>query len=156
LSDSSVKAGESIDVSVIVESVLSQKKKYQCSIKIPKDLAPGDYEFAVCGWRDYNQFLMKTVPHRFVARSVPDLVRTLNNVLQVDRDKLYFVLSLPPSGVTLEKKELPDLPATKALILQDTKRALKILPFNHWIEKDIKTGLVVINKAVMKITVEQE
>ena len=156
LSDSSVKAGENIDVSVVVESVFSQKKKYQCSIKIPKDLAPADYEFMVCGWRDYNQFLMKTVPHRFVVQSLPDLVETLNDVLRIDRDKLYFVLALPASGVTVEKAELPDLPATKALILQDAKRALKILPFKHWIEEEIKTDTVVIDKAVMRIKVEEE
>jgi hypothetical protein len=58
--------------------------------------------------------------------------------------------------VTIEKTELPDLPATKALILQDAKRALKIMPYKHWIEKEIKTDSVVIDKAVMKITVEEE
>jgi hypothetical protein len=155
LSDSSVKAGDNIDVSVIVESFLSQKKKYQCSIEIPKDLAPGEYELTVCGWHDYNQFLVKTVPQRFVVQKLSDLVGTLNNVLRIDRDKLYFVLALPASGVTVEKAELPDLPATRTLVLQDAKRALKILPYKHWIEKEIKTGTVVVDKAVMRITVEQ-
>jgi hypothetical protein len=156
LSDSSVKAGENIDVSVIVESVLARKKKYQTSIKIPEELPAGDYEFMVCGWRDYQQFLIKTAPHRFVVQSQPDLVKTLNNALSTDRNKLYFVLSLPPSGVTLEKAELPDLPATRALVMQDAKRAMKIMPFKNWIEKEIKTDTVVIDKAAMKIKVEQE
>ncbi len=155
LSDSRVKAGDNIDVSVVVESVLAGKKKYQCSMEIPEDLAPGEYEFTVCGWRDYNQFLVKTVPHRFVVQNLPDLIDTLNNTLHVDRDKLYFVLALPSSGVTVEKAELPDLPATKTLVLQDAKRALKILPYKHWIEKEIKTGTVVIDKVVMRITVEK-
>jgi hypothetical protein len=155
LSDSTVKAGDSIDVSVIVESVLSQKKQYQCSMQIPKDLEPGEYELTVGGWRDYSQFLLKTVPQRFVVQNLSELVGTLNNALRIDRDKLYFVLALPASGVTVEKAELPDLPATKTLVLQDAKRALKILPYKHWIEKEIKTGTVVADKAVMRITVEK-
>jgi hypothetical protein len=109
----------------------------------------------VCGSPDYERFLLKAVPYKFIAPSVPGLIEALNYSLGVDRDKLYFLLVLPPRGVTLEQAELPDLPGTKALVLQNAKRALKIQPYQHWIERSLETGTVVIDKKVMKITVEK-
>jgi hypothetical protein len=155
LSDSKFKAGENIEIGVIVESVLAGKKKYQGTLEIPEDLAPGTYELTVCGSLDYERFLLKAVPYKFIAQSVPDLIEALNYSLGVGRDKLYFLLSLPPGGVALEQAELPDLPGTKALVLRNAKRALKIQPYQHWIEQSLETGTVVIDKKVMKITVEK-
>ncbi len=155
LSDSKVKAGENIEIGVIVESVLAGKKKYQCTLEIPEDLVPGRYDLTVCGSPDYERFLVKAVPYRFIAQGVPDLIEALNYSLGVGRAKLYFLLSLPAGGITLEQAELPDLPGTKALILQNAKRTLKIQPYQHWIERSLEIGTVVIDKKVMKITVEK-
>ncbi|HUT45252.1 MAG TPA: hypothetical protein VMX36_03160 [Sedimentisphaerales bacterium] len=155
LSDSKVKAGRSIEIGAVLESVLAGKKQYKWSLEIPEDLAPGKYELTICGQRNYEQFLLKAVPHRFIAQSLPGLIEALNNSLQISRDKLYCLLALPSSGVIIEKAELPDLPATKALLLQDTKRALRIRPYSHWLERSLETGTVVIDKRVLQITVEK-
>jgi hypothetical protein len=155
LSDTRVKAGESIEIAAIIESIPSEKKKYTCKIEIPEELAPGKYELIVCGSQAYEQFLAKSVPHRFIATSMPELIEALNNALNIPRNRLYCLLVLPPSGVTLEKSELPDLPATKAMVLQDTKRTLRVQPYQHWIEKSIKTGTVIDGRKVVQITVEQ-
>ena len=155
LSDAKVKAGENVEISVVVESVLAPKKNYRCRLEIPENLAPGKYELTVCGSRDYERFLVKAVPHRFVAQSLPGLIRALNNSLQIGRDKLYFLLTLPPRGVIVEDAELPDLPATKTLVLQDTKRALSVLPYSHWLERSVETDTVVIDKSVLPIIVER-
>ncbi len=155
LSDSQVKAGQSIEVGVIIESVLSGKKKYRCRLDIPEELAPGKYELTVCGRRDYEQFLVKSAPHKFIAQNLPGLIDALNSSLRIDRNKLYFLLALPPGGVIVEDAELPDLPATKTLVLQDGKRALRILPYSHWIERSLDIGAVVIDKSVLRITVEK-
>lgn len=154
LSDSNVKVGEKIEIGVVVESVYSGKKRYQFDMEIPEDLSPGKYDLIVCGSKDYQQFLAKTVPYRFIAQSVPDLIDALNEALQISRDKLYCLLVLPAGGVTVEKAELPDLPATKALVMQDATRALKIQPYPHWLERILDIGTVVIDKKALKITVE--
>jgi len=154
LSNSKVKAGENIKIGVVVESVLAGKKKYQCNLEIPEDLAAGKYELTVCGSPDYERFLLKAVPYKFIAQSVPDLIEALNYSLGISKAKLYFLLALPPGGVTLEQAELPDLPETKALVLQNAQRALTIQPYQHWIERSLEIGTVVIDKKVMKITVE--
>ena len=156
LSDSKVKAGRNIDIGVVVESVRAKKKKYRCSLKIPEDLAPGKYELTVCGSSDYERFLRKVVPYKFIAQSLPSLIEAINNSLQIDRDKLYCLLRLPSGGVAVEKAELPDLPATKALVLQSAKRTLKARPYPHWLESSLETGTIIADKKVMYITVEKE
>jgi hypothetical protein len=155
LSDSTVKAGEEIEIGVIVESFLSGKRKYHGSLKIPDELAPGKYDLIVCGGYEYLQFLRKASPYRFVAQNLPGLIEAINNILQIRRDRLYCLLVLPPGGVTVEKAELPDLPATKALILQDAKRTLAAQPYQRWAEKNFHTGTVVLDKKVMHIRVEK-
>jgi len=155
LSDSKVKAGHSVDVGVVLESVLAGKKKYRYDLEMPEDLAPGTYELTVCGSRDYERFLVKAAPYRFIAQSLPELIDALNDSLKVDRDRLYFILTLPPGGVTVEKAELPDLPATKVLVMRDAKRTLRVLPYSHWIDESFEIGSVVIDKKVLRITIEK-
>ena len=79
----------------------------------------------------------------------------LNNTLQFKRDRLYCFLALPRDGIAVEKAELPDLPATKALVLQNPKRALRIQPYPHWLEESLEIGTIVIDKKIMSITVEK-
>ncbi len=115
LSDSKVKAGERVDIEVIIESVLAGKKKYRQSLKVPDDLVPGRYDLIVSGSSGYQRFLRKAAVYRFVHQNFVTLIEAMNNALAVKRDRLYFVLVLPSGGITLEKAELPDLPATRAL-----------------------------------------
>lgn len=155
LSDSKVKAGQQVQVAVVVESFLAEKKKYQFSLKIPEQAKPGRYELMVCGSYGYEQLLRKAVPYRFVVQDKSSLIKALNDVLGIERDRLYCLLLLPPAGVALEGAELPDLPATKALVLQDATRALNAQPYPRWLEKSIDTDTVIIDREAMSITVEK-
>jgi hypothetical protein len=155
VADPKVEPGDKLNVEVVLESIRHEKKKYTLDIDVPDDLPPGRYELAVCGWREYEQFLAKVVPHRFIADNIDNLVKGLNDVLAISRNKLYFILQLPPGGVTVEKAEMPDLPATKALVLQNAKRALRVQPYMHWIEKNLKTGTIVLDRKSVPIVVEK-
>ncbi|MFA5239862.1 MAG: SpoIVB peptidase S55 domain-containing protein [Phycisphaerae bacterium] len=155
LSDSTVKAGQEVAVTIVVESFLAEKKRYRCSLKVPSELAPGKYNLIVCGGYDYRQFLMGAAPYKFIPQNLETLIVAMNNILSIGRDKLYCVLVLPGGGVAVEKAELPDLPATKVLLLQDAKRALRSQPNTTWLEESVVTGAVIIDQKVMNITVEE-
>lgn len=155
LSDSKVKAGQQVDVEVILESVLSPKKRYQYNLKIPENLKPGKYDLVICGAGEYLRFLKSAVPYRFVAKNFETLIEAMREILAMERDKLYCILVLPPGGIVLERAELSDLPATKSLILGDAKRTLATQPYQHWIEKSLKTGTIITDRKVLNITVEE-
>jgi hypothetical protein len=153
LSDSTVEAGQQIQIEVVLESYLSEKKKYQFSLKIPQELKPGKYELIVLGSSEYEKHLLKTVPYRFLAQDITSLIKALNDALSFERDKLYCLLVLPPGGIAVERAELPDLPATKTMVLQGATRALRIQPYPRWLEKSLRTGTVVTDRKTMRITI---
>jgi hypothetical protein len=150
-----VKAGDDIEVDIIVESYLAEKRKYRATLPVPKNVAPGKYALMLCGAPEYERFLAKTVPHRFIATSYQTLVDALNMALNIPRTKLYLVLVLPPGGITLDRAELPDLPGTKSVVLQSDKRAMRVQPYPHWIEKAVETGTVVRDREIVPIVVEE-
>lgn len=155
LSDSKVKAGQQLDVTVVVETFLAEKKKYQFSLKIPDELAPGMYDLIVCGGYDYRDFIKKAAPYRFVPQNLATLIEAMNDLLTISRDKLYCLLVLPPGGIAVEGAELPDLPATRVLVLQDAKRALRTQPYLRWRESSLTTDTVIVDKKIMHVTVQE-
>ena len=151
---SRVKCGENVDVEVVTESFQAEKRKYTFSFVVPENTPPGTYQLLVCGGYDYEEFLRKAVPHRFVPENLDTLVGAINDILAIGRDELHCILVLPTGGVALENAELPELPATKAMVLGDAKRAITMQAFPGWIDKSVRTGAVIIDKKIMNITVE--
>lgn len=154
ISDTQVKRGQEVTIDVVIESFLSQKTKHQFVFKVPDDLQVGTYSLMVCGPYEYEKFLRKVMPYRFVALNYSGLIQALNDVLNIERGKLHCLLILPPGGISLESSELPDLPPTRTLILQSPQRALKAQPYPHWIEKTVETGTVIADKETLNIIVE--
>jgi hypothetical protein len=155
LADARVKAGQEIRFEVVVESFLAGKTKYKESFRLPPELSAGKYDLMVMGAYEYRDFLIKTTPYRFIAQNIDSLIGVINDFLNIRKDKLYCALMLPPAGLAVEKAQMPDLPATKALILTDAKRTLKTQPYPQWLEKCIDTGTVVIDSKVLQVTVEK-
>ncbi len=155
ISDSHVKRGDNFNVEVVTESVHSQKQKYNFNLKIPENTPPGAYQLIVCGGPEYDDFLRKVVPHRYVPENIDSLKEIINRILAVNKDQLHCILVLPSGGVAMEQAELPQLPATKAMVLADPKRANNMQPFPDWIDKNIKTGTIILDKKMLTITVEK-
>jgi hypothetical protein len=151
-----LKPGDTIRAEVVVESFLKEKRKYEVAVEVPDNLPPGKYQLLFLGHREYENFLRKSVPYRFLATNCQTLIDSLNNLLNVNRTKLYCLLVLPPGGIALERAELPNLPGTKALLLQSEKRAVAIQPYPRWIETTIETGTVIGDKEMVPITVHKE
>jgi hypothetical protein len=151
-----IKPGDTIRADVVIESFLKEKRRYHVELPAPEDLAPGKYSLMFLGSTEYEGFLHKAVPFRYLATNYQTMVDSLNSVLNVSRTRLYCLLVLPPSGVALERAELPDLPGTKALLLRSDRRAMAIQPFPRWVEKTIETGTVIEDKEMVPITVEKD
>ena len=155
VADTQVRAGQQVPVEVIVESVLGGKRLHRFEIAVPQTLKPGKYGLLVCGAYGYEDFLRKNAPHRLVAQSIEGLMTALNDLLNIERSRLYCILMLPAGGVTVETQELPDLPATKALVMQSPGRTLTMLPYQQWVQDSRDIDAVVMDKSVVEITVEK-
>jgi len=155
LSDSKVKAAEVVDVSVVVESYRGDKKSYNCSFTVPENTPAGQYGLIVCGWQDYLRFLKANVPYRFIPENLTSLVEAMKEILSIKKDRLYCILTLPSGGIAMERAELPGLPATKAMVLQDGRRTLRIQPYPRWLQKSFEPGTVIVGSKITHLTVEE-
>jgi hypothetical protein len=153
--DPKVKPGEDIEIEFVTESLLMEKKKYRVRLNVPETVPPGKYGLMLLGPYDYENFLRKAMPYRFIATNYQTLVEALNESLNYDRTKLYCLLVLKSGGIMLDRAELPDLPGTKSLVLQSSKRAVRVQPYPHWIEKTVETGTVIADKDIVPIVVEK-
>jgi hypothetical protein len=142
-------------VQVVTESYLAEKRSFSFNFTIPENTPAGNYQLIISGGPGYEEYLQRTVPHRFEAENFDTLVNVLNDILSLNRDELHCILVLPAGGVALEKAELPELPATKALVLADPKRAIAMQVYPAWIDKKVRTGSVINDQKVMNITVEK-
>ncbi len=154
LSDTRIKPGESVKVGVVLETFQGKKRRFEFAVTVPDDLAPGEYALTLCGYNDYVQCIKRLAPHRLMALDRRSLIEALDYALHLKRDRLYCLLELPPSGVTVEREELPDLPASKALILQNANRTVHIQPLQTWIEQSLAVGTTTINKETLRLIVE--
>jgi len=154
ISDSTVEPGQDIDIEIVTESFLKEKKRYVVQLGVPEHVAPGKYSLMLLGAYEYESLLRKIMPQRFVAVNHETLVEALNKVLNISRTKLYCLLMLPPEGIAIDKAELPGLPETKSMILQANRWAIPSQPCPQWIEKTVETGTIIADKAIIPITVE--
>ncbi|MBN2019948.1 MAG: hypothetical protein JW749_06970 [Sedimentisphaerales bacterium] len=155
LSKSKIKPGENFSVQVVTESFQAEKRSYNFDFTVPENTPAGNYQLIICGGQGYEEFLRKSVPHRFTAENLQTLVGAINYILTIGKDDLHCIMVLPASGVAMESAELPELPATKALILGDAKRANTMQAFPGWIDKKIGTGSIIMDQKIMKVTVER-
>lgn len=155
VSDLTVKAGEKIDVGVVIESYQARKQRVEFTVTVPEMTKPGTYMLSVSGLTDYLQHVRRRAPYRLLAQDLPTLMDALGFLLSLKRDRLYCTLELPPSGVAVEKTELPDLPASKALVLQAVKRTVRIQPYQPWVEHSRAVGCIIGNRQGAQIIVQE-
>ena len=154
LDDVRVKAGSTARATVVLQSYKSKKTAYRMSMKIPKDLKAGKYKIIFAGDMGYNSFIRKAEPHKFIARDVDSLVAAIKNIVSLRRDRMYMLLKLPSAGVTIEGKELPNLPASKSMLLRTSSRTITTAPLGDWVESSKVIPSIVVGSKTMEITVE--
>jgi hypothetical protein len=155
VSDSQVEPGQVVEVQVVIESYLSRRQTYRYKLQIPPDLPKGKYTLTVSGAADYQKFVAEAAPDQFTAEDLPSLIEAINNLAGIPDDELYLVLSLPAGGLTIQRAVLPDLPASKAIVLTDDKRTLQTKAYQSWVQGRLAVGTIVTDKKTVEITVEQ-
>ena len=155
LSRTHVHPGQMITAAVILKSYRSQEQTVSIDLKIPETLAPGTYKMQILGGDGYQSFVSKMAPQRFRAVDLVSLKAALDGVLSYRRDRLYAVMPTPASGVVIRQHELGQLPGTKTLLMQDSRRLQPLEPYKAWIENHIELDKIVDGAAEIEITVKQ-
>ena len=155
LSQTTVKPGQMITADVTLQSFREARSVYSLDIKIPDSIPAGKYPLHLLGAAAHNNFVTQNAPHRFRVVDAETLLAGLQRVLNVPRNRLYAVLPVPATGLTLRRFELPDLPPTRMLLMQDAKRIEPVEPFKKWVENNIVIDKIVSGAVQIELTVEQ-
>lgn len=147
--------GQTLTASVTLRSYRLEEQPVTISLEIPKTLAPGNYKVKILGADDYQSFVSKMAPQKFRAVDLNSLKTALNTLLGYRRDRLYAVMETPASGVVIRQHELGQLPGTKTLLMQDSKRLQPLEAYKAWVENHITMDMIVQGSAEIEITVKQ-
>ena len=155
LSQATVKPGQTITAEITLQSFRAARTSCSVDIKIPETMPPGKYPLQLLGVAAYNNFVSQNAPQRFRVVDADSLLEGLTRVLNVPRNRLYAVLPVPATGLTFRRHELPDLPPTRMIVLQDAKRLEPIEPYKNWVENSVVLDKIVSGAAQIELTVEQ-
>ena len=155
VSRTDVRPGQTITASVVLRSYHTRKTTVVIDLKIPETLKPGTYKVGILGDSKYRSFVSKMAPQRFRAVDLTSLRTSLEKLFTYCRDRLYAVMQTPASGVVIRQHELGQLPGTKMLLMQDSKRLQPFEPYKAWTENHIELDKIVQGGAEIKITVKQ-
>ena len=155
VSQTTVRPGQTVVASVALKSYRSQEQTVAIDLKIPETLPPGSYKMQIMGGPEYQSFISKMAPQRFLAVDFGSLKTALDRALDTRRDGLYVVMQTPASGVVIRQHELGQLPPTKMLLMQDSKRLQPLESYKAWTENYIELDRIVAGSAEIEITVKQ-
>ncbi len=112
------KPGETVTGEIIIQPFRKARQSIDIEFVLPEDLADGQYNLTACS---AGNSLMKTRqenPHLFSPRTVEELFAAMGRLTEVRSDRIYFRLPLKREGLALGTAQMPELPASRAQIVQ--------------------------------------
>jgi hypothetical protein len=155
LSQTTVKPGQTVDATITIETFLGENETYKAAFTLPADTPAGIYTLSAGGFDEYMMLLNRAAPYKFMPENFPGMIKTVNEIGNVKRNRLYVTLSLPGSGIAIENSSLVNLPVTKSLLLKSDKRTLATQPGAEWLEKIIPVETVVLDSREIMFKVEK-
>ncbi|MBC8378331.1 MAG: hypothetical protein H8E62_04070 [Planctomycetes bacterium] len=150
-----VRPGQTISAIVTLHSFRSEESTAVIEFTVPETAVPGRYTLQILGDREYQRFVTQMVPQRYQAFDVGTMMEAFGRVTRFRNDRLHVVMPVASSGVVLRQHELPQLPATKMLLMVDSKRLQPAEPYKAWSENEIQIDKIVSGTAEIEIIVER-
>ncbi|GAH67210.1 unnamed protein product, partial [marine sediment metagenome] len=147
LDNDTYKPGETVTGHVTLRRFRKPRTTLPVKFELPEDLPEGKYTLSASNWSAALSAARSEQPHKFAARTPADLLAGIQRTVGPQADVLYVRLPLPKGGgLALDKKELPDLPPSKAAVISQA-RLLDTRTFRRALVREIKTGYVLTGSA---------
>ncbi len=154
LSRTTVKPGQTVTANLMLQTFRASRTAASIELTIPDSMPAGKHTLHLMGAAAYNSFLTQHAPHRFRVVDTDSLLTGLDQVLNMPRNKLYAVLPVPATGLTMRRHALPDLPPTRMALMQDPKRLEPAEPYRNWIQNSVVLDTIISGAVQVELTVE--
>ena len=139
--------GETLTGEVTLRLFRKPRTTLPVRFKLPEDLPEGSYTLQVCNWSQALRRLQSEMPHRFDPRTPEQLLAAVRRTVQMRGNVLYLRLAVKKgSGLAVDKRELPDLPDSRARIIAQAD-TLNTRSFSRAIVQKMPTGYVLSGAA---------
>lgn len=155
VSETRVKPGQTITADVAMKGYRSEMEHASIDFTVPDNLAPGKYILQIMGAQSYQAFVNKMAPQKFKTYDLVSHLAGLRHLMTYRRDRLYAVMTVPSTGLVFRQHELGNLPPTKMLLMQDSKRLAPLEPWRGWAENCVTIDKIVQGAAQIELIVEQ-
>lgn len=115
---SEVRAGETVDVTVVERSESGILNTRKIPVRIPENTAPGAITIKI---GDGNAVQENSAVTQFTPRTAAELISTINSLKRPDR--LYLVVSRSTTGTIIGASELPNLPPSMLATMNSDRSA---------------------------------
>jgi len=121
--------------------------------KLPDDLPEGGHTLQVSNWSAAASADMREQPHKYNPKTTEELLASMQRAVLLQGNVLYMRLPLKDGGgVALDKKELPDLPASKVAMITQAK-LLDTRTFGRSLLRETKVDYVLSGSTKASFTV---
>ncbi len=149
------KPGDEVDVSVILKPNLGKRFEVKGSLKIPERVLDGRLTLFAGDAGSSQSAEIKRAPDRYVPRDLDDLLRLISE--KGRNDEIVLVLLSQDRGVTVDGRELPDLPGSFLSLFESGKNSGETKTVKGTIldKQKIKTNFVVVGSQRLSLTVDR-
>lgn len=150
-----VRPGQTVVVDVDVEPFQSTRQTHQVKVQIPTDMRPGKYTLYTGGPRTHFTRNFTARPHLRTASNAHELFEAVNRIARLPDNQLYAVIQRPSGNTSLAigQSELPDLPSSKAVILQGTSAEPFTKPFGNILISQVTVPYLISNEWIVTFEV---
>jgi hypothetical protein len=114
--------GDSLQVTLFIRPYKGLRQRLRVSLKLPADLPEGNYTAVVCDDLTNARFELRDNPNWSNPQSLEQVFEALAVQTAAKRTTLVVRVPLPPVGVALAGKSLPNLPPSMVHILGNARR----------------------------------
>lgn len=147
--------GEVVEAKAVLEPMRQLEVHSKIQLQLPDDLEDGRYEISVGSFMGYQSARRKAQPHLNTAYNAEETRDVLQQRLSIERNGLYMTMTLPKRGVAIEGKALPELPASKVMLLTDQSRKKTTAKFGELLWTRLETDYVVGGRKKFNIEVRR-
>ncbi len=149
------KPGDEVDVSVILKPNLDKRFEVKGSLKIPEWVLDGRLTLLAGDAGSSQSAEIKRAPDRYVPRDLDDLLRLISE--KGRNDEIVLVLLSQDRGVTIDGRELPDLPGSFLSLFESRKESGETKAVGGAIldKQKVKTDFVVVGSRSLSLTVDR-
>ncbi|MCK4628696.1 MAG: hypothetical protein KAT56_06805, partial [Sedimentisphaerales bacterium] len=148
--------GQTVIATLVLQPLRRPTFGVQVCLLLPSDLPPGKYKINIGSDLNYRRVLQDAQPHRYVAYDTDDIQRILQERLSLGRNGLYMTMLLPQKGLAIEQDELPYLPGSRSMLLNDKSRKTATTQFRPLLSSKIDTDYVIVGKQLFDIEVREK